>query len=268
MVIQKICEDGQVDVFQITSDLFQWTFENNRIKLKEDQEYFPFSLVGDTRILKRRPGAETECIIKENEIIFSDDYGIPEGTVIAVLFPKSYIPDILKFKDKPAIPVGLAGLVTATSPGQFEILYNQLEKQCAIIFHIFNGTAFGFKCIAKKVSDEAFPSHRSIIHDEVFDVTLSREFLNVDIITTNDLKLINDTLNQVDLVEIQQTLNELLTSLKAGQKEESRTLLGKVGSLLVNGTSVASSLTTIADSYKTGGSAQQFVARILEYVSL
>lgn len=268
MVIQNVMEDGNIDVFQITSNLFQWTFERNRTKEADDPEYFPFKLNGEVSILKREPGDETEVLIKDDQIIFSDDYGIPGGTVIAVLFPKNHIPDIIKFKDKPVIPIGLVGQLTSMSPGQFEILYNHAEKQCAIIFHIFQGTAFGLRCATKKVSDDVFPNSRKIINDEVFDVTLSRDFLDVEVITTEDLKLINETLQQVDLVEIQKTLNDLLSSLKTGEKEQSRTLLQKTGSLLINGTGVVSSLTTIADSYRTGGSAEQFVGRILEYISL
>lgn len=268
MVIQKVMDNGNVDVFQIKSNLFQWTFERNRVRDVNDKEYFPFKLNGKVKILKREPEDETEVLIKDDQIVFSDDYGIPEGTVIAVLFPKNHIPDIIKFKDKPLIPIGLIGQLTSMSPGQFEILYNHAEKQCAIIFHIFQGTAFGLRCITKKVSNNVFPNSRKIINDEVFDLTLSRDFLDVEVITTEDLKLINETLQQADLVEVQNTLNELLNSLKMGAKEQSRTLLQKTGSLLINGTGVVSSLTTIADSYRTGGSAEQFVGRILEYISL
>lgn len=268
MVIQKILDNGNIDVFQITSNLFQWTFVRDREREVNDREFFPFKLNGRVNILKREPGDETEVLIKDNQIVFSDDYGIPEGTVIAVLFPKNYIPDIIKFKDKPVIPIGLVGQISSMSPGQFEILYNHAEKQCAIIFHIFKGTAFGFKCITKKVSDDVFPNSSKIIKDEDFDVSLSQDFLDVELITTENLKLINETLQQVDLSEIQKTLNDLLKSLKMGEKEQSRTLLQKTGSLLINSSGVVSSLTTISDSYKTGGSAEQFIGRILEYITL
>lgn len=268
MVIQKINEDGKVDVFQVSSDNFQWTFENRRTQTETDKEYFPFTFFGDINIFKRQPGAETRIYRKEKEITFCDDYGVPGGTVIGVLFPKNYIPDIIKFKDKPYIPVGFAGQVTTRPPGQIQILYNHLEKRCSIIFNIHENIVFGFKCIAKEVSNKDYPRNESVIADDLFDITLSREFLNVEAMTNDDLKLVNETLNQVDIIDIQTTLNELLNSVKAGQKERSKSLLNKVGTLLLNGTSVASSLTTIADSYKTGGAAQQFIGRIIEYASL
>jgi len=268
MVIQKISENGSVEVFQISSDNFQWTFENRRTQIETDKEYFPFSLIGNINIFQRQPGAETRTYIKENEIIFCDDYGIPGGTVIGVLFPKNYIPDIIKFKDKPYIPTGFAGQVTTRPPGQIQILYNHLEKRCAIIFNIHENIVFGFKCIARAVSDEEYPRNESVIADNLFDITLSREFLNVEAITNEDLKLINETLNQADISDIRDALNELLTAVKSGQKEQSKSLLNKIGTTLLNGTSAASSLTTIADSYKAGDTVQQFIGRIIDYVSL
>ena len=268
MVIQKISDDGTVDVFQIHSDFFQWTFERDRAKQPADQEFFPFSIHNKAKAIKRRPGGETKSVRKDDKIIFCDDYGVPEGTVIAILFPKNYVPDVIKFKDKPYIPAGHGGQMVATPPGQFEILYNNKQKQCAVVFHLYHGILFGFKCIAKPISDEAFPDNDTIIRDELFDVTLSRAFLEVDTITNNDLKLINETLNEVDLIEVNKTLNELLTALKNNNKKDSKTLLNKTGNLLLNGTSTVSSIVTMADSYKAGDSAHQFVGRILEYISL
>lgn len=268
MVIQKINEDGQVDVYQISSENFQWTFENRRNQIETDKEYFPFVLTGKNKLLKRPAGAETKTYIKENEITFCDDYGVPGGSVIAILFPQNYIPDIIKFKDNPYIPVGIVGQVITRPPGQIQILYNHFEKKCAIIFNIHENILFGFKCISQKVSDDEFPKSERIIASDIFDITLSREFLKVESISTEDLKLINETLDLTDITDIQQTLNELLSAVKSGQKRKTNTLLNKAGTLLLNATSVASSLTTIVDSYKVGGAAQQFVARIIEHATL
>ncbi len=75
-------------------------------------------------------------------------------------------------------------------------------------------------------------------------------------------------MNQADLLEVQNTLNEILIAVKEGNQPQSRTLLSKLGTLFTNGTSLVSGLVTIADSYKTGNSAQQFVGRIIEYINL
>lgn len=269
MVIQKINEDGKVEVFQVSSNNFQWTFENRRARSKADEEYFPFSLSGNSLdIFKRSPGAETETHTKDKEIIFCDDYGVPAGTVIGVLFPKNYIPDVIKFKDKPYIPVGLAGQVTTTPPGQIQIFYSHFEKRCAIVFNIHQNIVFGFKCISRFVDDDQYPDNGHINANDLFDITLSRELLNVESISSDDLKFINETLNKADLDDIHKTLNELLDTVKAGHKEKGKSLLSKASNLLLNGTSVVSSLTTIADSYKTGGAAHQFIGRIVEYAKL
>ena len=79
MVIQKVNEDGKVEVFQVTSNNFQWTFENRRTKIDSDSEFFPFGLFGDINIFKREPGAETRTYTKENDITFCDDSGIILG---------------------------------------------------------------------------------------------------------------------------------------------------------------------------------------------
>ena len=268
MVIQKIEEDGRVEVFQVSSDNFQWTFDNRRTMTSEDQEFFPFQLFGQLNILKRPPGAETRTYSKEGEITFCDDYGVPAGTVIGLLFPKTFVPDILKFKDKPFIPVGFAGQVSSRPPGQIQILYNYQEKRCAIIFNIHENICFGFKCISKRVSNDLFPRDESVIADDLFDITLSREFLKADTISNEDLKIINSTLSKTDLDDIHATLNDLLIAVKSGQREKSKTLLNRIGTLLLNGTGIGSNLTTIAENFKQGSSGQQLLGRIIEYVSL
>lgn len=268
LVIQKINENGEINVFQAHTENIRWSFEKQRTQIKTDKEYFPFSIYDNVKVLKRQAGAETSIYSRGNEITFCDDYGVSGSTVIGILFPKNYIPDVIKFKDNPYIPVGLAGQVSTSPPGQIQILYNNIEKKCAIVFHIYEPILFGFKCISKKVSDDKFPRNEHTLVDDFFDITLSRKFLAVDSISTNDLKLINETLCYTDITEIQLALNDLLSAVKSGQIKQTKTLLNKAGALLLNGVSVASSLTTIADSYKTGGAAQQFIAQIIRYISL
>lgn len=268
MIVQKINEDGTVDVFQIMSDNFQWSFENKRKKLEEDGDYFPFYFSDKSNIVKRRPGAETSTYIKGNELTFRDNYGVPIGTVIGILFPRNYIPDIIKFKNNPYIPIGLVGQIVTRPSGQIQVLYNKQESQSAIIFNIHDSIVFGFNCIAKFVSEDAFPKIERNLTEDLFDISLSREFLNVEAITNDDLKIINETLDKVDLSDIRNILNELLVAVKTGQKEKSKSLIDQLGQILINGTGFASSLTTIADSYKLGGSTQQFIGRIFDYLTL
>jgi hypothetical protein len=268
LLIQKIEEDGKANFYQLTSDYFQWAFENRRTKVKTDPDYFPFLLGDDLKALRKPPGPETRIFAKENEITFCDDYGVPEGFVIAILFPENFIPDIMKFKDKPIIPVRLQGQFVANSPGQFQIFYNRLSKRSAIVFSIHENICFGFKCVAKKVTDENFPQNESIVADDFFDVTISTELLKIEAIKNEDLKIINETLDKTDLDEINKTVNEILTALKSKDKRAATFSLAKFGTLILSFAALASNLTKIIDSYNAGGAPQQFVAKLLEYVHL
>lgn len=269
LVIQKINEDASLHLYTTSyGKPVQWSFDDTQKKKPADRDIFPFEILDKSRIGPMRNGPDARCSRNENQLIYSEDFGVPGGTVVAILFPKNYIPDIIKFNDKPKMPVGTAGLLTSTSPGQFEIKYNYEQKQCAIIFHIFNGTLYGLKCIAKQVTDAEFPDSTTYVRDEVLDVTLSRQFLNVDAITTEDLMLINTVMDQANMADVEIILNEILDALKEANQANSRTLLAKLGTYFTNATGLLSGLVTIADSYKDGNAAQQFVGRIIEYYNL
>lgn len=268
LVIQQIAEDGKVDVHQITGEFLQWTFQTGRTKQVEDAEYYPFQVFEEKRILTRSPGAETKSALKDDQIIFCDDYGIPDGSVIAILFPPNYIPDIIKFKDKPFIPVGFAGLVSTTPPGQIQVLYNYLEKRSAVVFNIHQKICFGFKCIARKIADDAFPRNESIYADDFFDVSISRDFLNVNAITNEDLKIINKTIDGMNLDDLKNDLNQLLGFIKAGKKDATKSLLDKISTHLITAVGGTSGLVTIIDSYNGGNSAFQFIHKVLQFVNL
>ena len=268
IVIQKIEENGAIDVFQISSDYFQWTYETRRTKLETDKEYFPFIINGDINELKRNAGSETKIIPEKGKITFIDDYGLPGGFVVGILFPENFVPDIIKFKDKPFVPVGFAGQVSTTPPGQIQILYNQLERRSAIIMNIHHSICFGFKCIAKKIENDNFPHSEEIYAEDFFDITISREMLSVEAIQNEDLKIINEILNETDLKDLNDSLNDILTCLKSGKKPQAFSIIKQIEHKIMNGSSIAGSLTTIIDSYQNGGAIEQFVGNILKYISL
>lgn len=268
LVIQEVSVAPSVAVYQLSSSDFQWTFENRRTKSTEDEPFFPFTISGEYKKMVRPPGAETSVYKRQNgEIVFADDYGVRGGMVIGILLPENYVPDILKFKDKPHIPAGLAGQLVSRTPGNLEILYNHLEKKSAIIFHIHENILFGFSCTMKEVQDE-FPRTRRLLHDDLFDATFSREHLNVEAITTEDLLIINETNNEADIIDVRNALNDLLTSLKNGKRPESTANIQKVGSLLSKSMSAGSDLISLIDSYNDGGAAKEFVNRVYKYITI
>jgi hypothetical protein len=270
LVIQKIEEDGNVNIFQALSENFQWTFETDKTvkEVKKVEEYFPFIIFGDVNVLKRKPGRETKTLIEENAIIFHDDYGIPEGTVIGILPPENFIPDIIKFKDNPYIPVNLVGQVTTRPPGQIQILYNKNHHRCAIILHIHERQLFGIKCSFKKVSSEQFPENTESWGDELFDVSISRNLLNIGTIKTEDLKVFNETINILDLPEINTLLNEILEALKSNDKSKAQSKLGKFGKIISSSASTAGNISKVVESLSNGGAINEFVKQVVKYVAI
>ena len=56
LVIQKIEENGEVNIFQTRSDYFQWAFESKIARTDLSPEYFPFNVIGDAEVSRRKPG--------------------------------------------------------------------------------------------------------------------------------------------------------------------------------------------------------------------
>ncbi len=269
LLIQKIEENGDGNFHLIKSDYLQWTFENRRTKIETDSEIFPFGIDDeDVKIKTHKPGPETKIYAKENEIFFADDYAVPEGFTIGILFPENFIPDVIKFKDKPVIPIGLQGQFVTNAQGQFQILYNKLAKRSAIVFNLHQNVCFGFKCRAKRVSDENFPQNESIYADDFFDVIIDTELLKIDEIKNEDLKIINKILEKTELDDVTNSLNEILIALKSKDKKSAKTSLDKVGKIILNGTSLTGNLTKIIDSYNEDGAPQQFIGKIIDYLNL
>jgi hypothetical protein len=269
LLIQKLEENGEAMFHLIKSDYLQWTFENRRTEIESDPITFPFVVVNDEiKLQSHPPQPETKIYVRENEIIFADDYIVPEGFTIGILFPENFIPTVLKFKDKPVIPIGLQGQFVANAQGQFQIFYNRLAKRSAIVFNIHQNVSFGFKCVAKKVKDEEFPKNENIYGDDFFDVIIDTEFLKIEAITNEDLKIINKTLESTDLDDIRDSINEILLALKSGNKKEAKSSLDKLGKYILNGTSFVGNMTKIIDSYNEEGAPQKFVAKLFEYLNL
>ena len=269
MIIQKISTEKAVDVFQAEGNNFQWTFESGRLKKETDTRYYPFVLSGHEKIVYHTPESENKLIAKNGHLIFIDDYCASEGTVIGILFPAGFIPDIIKFKDKPYVPPRGHGHFSTRPPELLQVFYNHPQKQAAVTIHLHEPTLFGFKCIARKVPDEKFPHTESISVNDLFNVSLSREFLNLDVIRIEDLALITNAINKnTNVAEIQELLNELLKATQENDHASSQESLGKLSTILVSATGRSGISTSLIDSYGSGGAAMHFIHRVLEYIVL
>lgn len=273
IVIQKINEDGKLNFYHgYESRGLVWSFENRRTFINSDNpEIFPFQLDNHVRLSERSPGAETKLIYRPNqEITFYDDYGVPSGFVIAILFPKNYVPIIFKFKEKPYIPVGIRGNVVTKPPGYFNVHYNRVAKMSAIVFLTTENIAFGFKCVARKVDSDKFPQKERVLVDDAFEVSIDTSMLNSEMIRPEDLKCFSEVIaRNATLDDLQISLNELIEALNE-EKSDDRTnkvkrIKRKMQSQIVNSTGVSGSLVTILDSYHNGGVAKEFIAKVMSY---
>ncbi|MHA3787383.1 hypothetical protein ACX0HA_04165 [Flavobacterium hauense] len=268
LVIQKIASDGKVDVHQVSSRNLHWTFEPDRKFEITDKEYFPIVIMENVNVIKRRSGSETKTLIMDDGAIsFVDDYSVPDGSVITILPPKNYVPDIIKFKDIPYIPTGLVGQVVTIPPGQIQILYNKIEKQCCIILHIHHKQFFGIQCLFKKIENEDFPEQGNYWSDELFDVSISKELLQVDVIRTEDLKIFNNTINIVDLAEINDILNDILEALKTSDKSKAKNQLAKFGKIITSALGTTANVEKVIKSLSDGGGVNGLIKQILKYVN-
>jgi hypothetical protein len=273
LVIQRIDLDAKaVKVSQVLGNYFQWTFQTEEERTDASPVYFPFEINGKYEVEERKPGAETKLNINEDYISFKDDYGVPDGSVVAILLPAGYVPDMLKFKNAAYIPVNFDIPVYNRLPGHVQLCYNFKEKRSAIVIHLNERTVFGFKCIAKKVSDDQFPDIRYKDTDDLFDVNISRELLAVDHISEEDLKIVNraisENLKPEEIAELLKDLNELLASIKDGNNTKATGIYDRLSNSLTTSVGTISGLVTIADSFTAGNSAALFVKKILSFLLL
>jgi hypothetical protein len=215
VVIQKLCPPNKVIQYQASDNALIWSFEHRRQATSRDnKDVFPFVFENNLRFRKITQGAETKLAYREGkEIIFSEDYGVPGGFVIGVLFPENYAPFILKFKEKPFIPTGIHGRnVSISPPGHFQIYYNRITRQSAIAFLITSDSFFGFKAVMKPVEGD-FPLNEHFWVDDPFAHSLTNEVAPPRPLERKDIEnLLIHSLENSTLDEILGSLNELRVS--------------------------------------------------------
>lgn len=268
IVIQKIePESGSVRVFDNRDLRGPWSFETRRAISPSDSnpELFPFVFDGSAYFNSSRAGSETKLhIAGDGQLLFSDDYGVPSGIVIGLLFPETYVPEVLKFNSKPFIPVGV-GLdgVSLQPPGHFDIYYNNVSRLAGIVFMPFRDTYFGFKCIAQarpgdfpKGGDHPFLSdlHATLGFEETHPVQISPE----DLMPFQEV--FDPSANIEELTEVINRLSAVATKADSPSRSE----LEKLSEQLKDTLSTSASIVQLSDSLLSGGT----VSRLLAYLLL
>lgn len=267
IVVQSIENEGRVKIYEDYSNRgFVWSFETQRSKIDSDPEYFPFYWdVAEIKI--RKSTSETKLIIKENEIIFHDTYSLPSGSVINILFPPNYIPDVFKFRDGISIPVGVFGSVINQSPGNFMIRYNYQEKRSAVIFLIHHPITFSFSCIATPVIDDFFPRIESVSGDDYYDLAISRHQIGVTSFLDSDLKVINQAFDGFSN-EIQELLKNILLELRASNKPKALGLISKLGVEIKTMIGLGADVLQFTESFKGNDTISKIALDLIKYTAL
>lgn len=270
VVIQKLCPDrGLVELHQNFELRSSWTFETHRSVSSTDvmPEIFPFMFHDSSGFHKGRAGSETKMHSMDREtLLFADEYGVPEGFLIGVLFPIGFIPTVFKFRQSPMIPVGAGSLhASKQPPGHFDLYVNRYEKRAALVFHITETTLFGVKCIATKTDIGFSGKDRYPFYEELFplaDFSVSHPIK----VTAEDMSEYQQYFKSgADTSELATLINTLTdnehNSTPAAQRSKA---VEKLESLLSNTSAVAG----LVDSYRGGGIVANTIAKVIAYASL
>jgi hypothetical protein len=267
VVIQKI-EPGGVRLYQSFKLVGGWGVETNRDMASSDphKEVFPFILDARVHLYTAWAGSETHSSIREGkEALFVDDYSLPAGLVVGILFPRNYVPSIFKFRELAAIPLGSAH---STSPGYVSTYHNSHCRTSAVTFFITQVTRFRFKCVSTFTSG-AYPIGEDGFAEEFLASLGLRQYPDV-VVTREDIEQFKPALRQdADLGALVNAINELIfaykKSAKAIETQNARVaLMDRAERALAAGASV----TTILDSCAQGGAAHQLISRLLTFVGL
>jgi hypothetical protein len=271
-VIQKIdARTSSVRLYQNFDLHSSWSFETHQTLSggETNPGIFPFVFHGPDRFSEGQAGRETKVqVAADGQLLFADDYGVPGGFVVGVLFPEEYVPEVFKFKSKPFIPTGAGiGGASMRPPGHFEVFFNAAARLSAVVFLINQPTYFGFKCIARRRSAN-FPvgGEQPFLND--LYATLGFAETHPIQVKAEDLASFHDHfLESADLNTLAQTITRLSELARSGSYSnvaEAQTL----SRTLQDALSTTASAVQLSDSYLTGGTVAAIVARLIAYFAL
>lgn len=271
-VIQKIdVRSSSVRLYQNFDLRSSWSFETSRTPSNQDHNpaIFPFVFHGAESFAEGHAGSETEVqVAADGRLLFADDYGVPGGFVIGVLFPENYVPEVFKFKSKPFIPTGVGvGGASMHPPGHFDVYYNRAARVSAVVFIITQPTSFGFKCAAHKRLGE-FPAGGE--HPFLSDLYATLGFSETHPVRVSPDDLSNFTgvfAPSADLSELAAAINRITDLARQNDYSgvgEAKTLSKRLQDSLSN----TASAVQLLDSYLSGGTVAAIVSRLIAYVAL
>ena len=270
VVVQKILPGtGRVRLFQNFDLQSPWSI-NSTTECRATgvaEEIFPFEFDPDVRFHQADAGRETKTLVtRKGTLLFSDEYVVPEGFLIGIVFPVGFAPEVLKFSDKPKIPIGIsAGTVVAMAPGHFDVHFNHFVMKAAIAFTVTQASHFGFKCIARDRRQDFPKVDRYPFYDDLLPSLEAAVPVEVEI-SASDLESYRKHFRpDVSLEEVAKQISEILQS---HNDLRLRTNGEEVFGWLSNALSTSGSALTIVDSGAKGGVVGTAIAKVLAYAAL
>lgn len=271
-VIQKIDLEGKVKVFQAEKENMNWTFEYRRKAISSDnKDIFPFVIEDFVKLKERKPGAET-CVYKtsDNDIRFCDDYCVPAGFVICILSPIGYVPSMIKFKEKTAIPLGLQNC-SMLNPGYIQIYSNKSINQSGIVMFTTQNSFFSIGIDFSRRLDK-YPSNTCAGYADTFEASVNLVDGEKTYLTLNDIQNIckgYESIHNID--EFLNAINEIVDVLKSSSIKEKESRLKsakeKIESIMQGTLGVGGSIVTIADSVNNQGFAYNMLKTLFGFFS-
>lgn len=264
MLIQKIDQNCRFEQFFAQSSNIIWSFiERGKISTDKD-DTFPFEIHSSVDFKNIPKGRETKIIeYKDKQMFkFAENYSVISGFVIALVFPKNYIPISMNFGERAHIPIGE---VKSEPPGYLEILYNSMEKQCTIIFTINKQANFQFSCIGSFCKND-FPSRLQNYQGGTLSATIiANNIGNIAIKSSDLLKFKEYFKHDSNLTQIAKDLNNLKDMISSctlddGEEDRVSKSITKSFSTSIN---YSSAFTTLIDSYNNSGIVHKFISSIL-----
>lgn len=259
--------------YQVSGDWLTWGF-NTKSQSRSDRDgTFPFVFSRDNHpnIRSSVAGPETFAFLREKKyVVFNDKYAVPANLGIGILFPKGFVPTIFKFVEQPVIPIGVPKGVTASPPGYFDIYYNRVSRQSAIVFMITSATYFEFRCTAR-YWEHGFPEEKNSYNNgDTLALTLNSEDYGKTFISSQDLMHFSNYFKpDTDLKEVQENLNELIDLLRNNQVNKNEGRINYLKSALsgaIFSVEFSSAIVQLMDSYYSGGVVQQLISKLLAYL--